>query len=133
MTVLLFFTIVAVVISYIDAKTEIIPDKIILPALFILVALKYYENTLDLNTFMAVCIVLIVFVIPIVLNMAFGGGDLRFGVFCALLVGLEGIGYFIILAGISHLLILSIIRKKSFGFAPAMSLGALGAYMLGNT
>lgn len=41
-------------------------------------------------------IVSMIFFVPILFNMAFGGGDIRFGIFAAPLVGLEGIGHFII-------------------------------------
>ena len=58
-------------------------------------------------------------------------GDLRFGAFCALFLGLGLIGPFIMMAGLVHLLILSVLRKKSFAFAPAMSLAALASYIIG--
>ena len=76
-------------------------------------------------------IVLIIFVIPIALDMAFGGGDLRFGAFCALFLGLALVGWFVLLSGVFHLLLLSLMKKKSFGFAPAMSVAALSAYLIG--
>ncbi len=63
--------------------------------------------------------------------MAFGGGDLRFGAFCALFVGLEGVGYFIIFSGLIHLIILAAVKKKSYGFAPAMSIAAILSYTIG--
>jgi len=79
----------------------------------------------------AVALVLIIFLVPIVLNMAFGGGDLRFGAFCALFLGLNAVGYFIMFAGVIHLLILILLKRKSFGFAPAMSIAALLSYFIG--
>jgi len=63
--------------------------------------------------------------------MAFGGGDLRFGAFCALFLGLNAVGWFIMLAGVIHLLVLTLLKKKSFGFAPAMSIAALMSYFIG--
>jgi len=132
MIIVSFFITIAVLISYIDAKKELIPDKIIVPAIFVLLFLKYLNETLNLHDFLAAFIVFSIFLIPIVFNMAFGGGDLRFGVFCALFVGLESIGYFIIIAGLSHLVLLTLLRKTSFGFAPAMTLGALGSYLVAN-
>ena len=129
---LLFFTTISGIISYIDVKTGLILDKMIFPSFIVLLVLKYFENSLALENFIAIVIVLIVFVIPIILNMAFGGGDLRFGAFTALFLGLEPIGYFIMLSGLIHVILLTIIKKESFPFAPAMSLGALGAYLIGN-
>jgi prepilin signal peptidase PulO-like enzyme (type II secretory pathway) len=76
-------------------------------------------------------VVLFIFLIPIILNMAFGGGDLRFGAFCALFLGLNSIGWFVMLAGIIHLIILTALQKKSFGFAPAMSIASLLSYFIG--
>ena len=91
--------------------------------------MKYFEGTLQTSDFAAVGIVLVFFAIPIFFNMAFGGGDLRFGAFAALFVGLEGVGFFILYSGIVHLLILSVLKRKSFAFAPSMSIGAVFAYL----
>ena len=131
MIALLFFIIIALLISYIDIKRGLILDKIMFPSIFVLALVKYFENSLDLNTLIAVTIVVVVFIVPILLNMAFGGGDLRFGFFSALFLGLEPIGYFIIFSALSHLLILTILKKKSFAFAPAMSVGTITAYIIG--
>ncbi len=131
MIILVYFIIVAFIISYIDSKKRIIPDKIIIPAFFGLLILKWLDASLSLNDAIAVVLILVIFLIPIILNMAFGGGDLRFGAFCALFVGLGSIGYFIMLSGIIHLLILGILKKKSYGFAPAMSAAAILSYFIG--
>jgi len=131
MIVFVYFIIIASVISYIDSKKRIIPDKVIIPAFIGLVFLKYLEHSLSVNDVIAIGLVLVIFLIPIILNMAFGGGDLRFGAFCALFVGLEQVGYFILLAGMIHLIILAVVKKKSYGFAPAMSIGAILSYTIG--
>jgi len=123
-----FFILISAIISWIDIKTSLIPDKIILPAIAAMVFLLFIEGTLDSSRLLAAAVVLAIFIVPVVLNLAFGGGDLRFGIFCALLVGLEGIGYFIALSGALHLLLLLSLRKSHFGFAPAMSTGALITY-----
>jgi len=129
---LLFFIAIAGIISYIDVKKGLILDKIMFPSFIILLLIKYLENSLDMQDLIAVVIVLIIFVIPIILNMAFGGGDLRFGAFSALFLGLAPIGYFIMLSGLFHVILLAVLKKSSFPFAPAMSFGALGAYMVGS-
>ena len=131
MLILIYFIIVSVVVSYIDIKKSLILDVIIVPAILGLLALKWLDGSLLLSDLISVSIVLVIFVIPIVLNMAFGGGDLRFGAFSALFVGLESVGFFIMFAGVIHIIILSLLKKKSFGFAPAMSLSALLAYSIG--
>lgn len=132
MIILTFFILLSAVISYIDIKKGLILDKIMIPSFLVLVILKYIENSLALGDLIAVTIVLFTFFIPIALNMAFGGGDLRYGAFAALFVGLEGIGYFVMLSGLFHVILLGVVKKKSFPFAPAMSLGALGAYSIGS-
>jgi len=129
---LLFFIIVSWIVSYIDIKKGLILDKIMIPSFIVLLVLKYFEHTLVIENFIAIVIVLIIFIIPIILNMAFGGGDLRYGAFAALFLGLEPIGYFIMFSGLIHVILLAVMKKKSFPFAPAMSLGALGAYMVGS-
>jgi len=125
-----FFITVSLLISYIDIRKGYIYDRIIIPAFVLLALLKYIDNSLCLYDLYAVLLVLGVFLIPIIFNMAFGGGDLRFGAFCALFVGLEGSGYFILLSAITHLILLIALQKKSFAFAPAMSVGALGTLAL---
>ena len=132
MLTLLFFITIAGIISYIDVKKGLILDKIMFPAFMVLLLIKYLDDSLSIQDLIAVVVVLVIFLIPIVLNMAFGGGDLRFGAFCALFLGLAPIGYFIMFAGIFHIALLTIIKKSSFPFAPAMSLAAIGAYMVGN-
>jgi prepilin signal peptidase PulO-like enzyme (type II secretory pathway) len=122
---------IASYISYIDSTKGIIPDKVMIPAFVILILLKWLEGSLSLYDLAAVAIVLFIFLIPIVLNMAFGGGDLRFGAFCALFLGINGIGWFIMLAGAIHLIILNLLKKNTFGFAPAMSLAAIISYIIG--
>ena len=129
---LYFFIIVASYISYIDSKVGIIPDRVMFPAFVLLVLLKWLEGSLNLYDLVAVGVVLFIFLIPIVLNMAFGGGDLRFGAFCALFLGINGIGWFIMLSGLLHFMILKQLKKKSFGFAPAMSVAAIISYFIGH-
>ena len=129
---LVFFIAIAGIISYIDVRTGLILDKITFPSFLVLLLIKYLENSLGMQELIAIIIVLIIFIIPIILNLAFGGGDLRFGAFCALFLGLAPIGYFVMFSGLIHVILLSIIKKRSFPFAPAMSLGALGAYIVGN-
>lgn len=100
-----------------------------LPSIVVMVALKFFSGSLVWYDLYAVIVVSIVFFIPILFDMAFGGGDIRFGVFAALLVGLEGVGYFILLAALIHLVLLMVLKKRELGFAPAMSLGAVLVYM----
>jgi Flp pilus assembly protein protease CpaA len=124
----IIFIFFGIIISIVDYKKMIIPDKIIIPATLFLLIAKYFENSLHVEDIVGAFIVVSVFLIPIILNMAFGGGDLRFGFFCALFVGLKGIGYFILLSAILHVAILKLTKKEVFGFAPAMSLGAIFVY-----
>jgi len=133
MITLAFFISIALIISYIDIKKTTIADNIIIPAIFILILLKWYYSTLFLSDFIAAAIVFFIFLIPIALNMAFGGGDLRYGVFCSIFLGLAQIGIFLIFCGIIHLLILLLIRKKVFAFAPAMSIAVIISYIIGIT
>ena len=129
MATLSFFIFIGVIISLIDWKYQVIPDVVILPAIFLITFIKLFEDSLKTTDFIASGIVLTLFLIPILLNLEFGGGDLRFGVFSAMLVGLEGLGYFIAVSGLLHLILLRLKKRKSFGFAPAMSLAAIGVYI----
>lgn len=128
--VLLIFLSGALLMSWIDWKWQMLPDKISLPYIFALVAVKYFSGTLSIQDSIAAILVVVIFVIFIVLNMELGGGDIRFGIFSALFVGLENIGYFLAIAGVSHILLLYGMKKYSFGFVPAMSLSALIAWSI---
>lgn len=75
---------------------------------------------------------MVIFTLPVMLNMAFGGGDIRFGVFATLLVGFEGLGYFLIASALIHILLLQLLQQKKAGFAPAMSVGAVISYIMTN-
>ena len=79
--ILVFFIIIAAIVSYIDIKESVIPDKVMFPSIAILALLKYLDGSLSFYDGVAVMIVLTIFMVPIVLDMAFGGGDLRFGAF----------------------------------------------------
>lgn len=131
MFILAFFIFVSSLVSYIDIKKGLILDKIMFPSFVVLLLLKYLDQSLHVSDFIAVAIVLVIFFIPIFLDMAFGGGDLRYGAFAGLFVGLAGVGYFVMFSGLLHVILLVVLKKKSFPFAPAMSLGALGAYLVG--
>ena len=116
-------------ISKIDFEKQIIPDKIIIPSIVVMVIIKFSLGTLSLFDLYAVITISVVFLIPILFNMAFGGGDIRFGIFSALLVGLEGIGYFIVVSALIHLVLLLMLKKTELGFAPAMSISAIVVYI----
>jgi prepilin signal peptidase PulO-like enzyme (type II secretory pathway) len=114
-----------------DIKNGIIPDVIILPAIALIAGVKYMYNDLHVYDLYAVMMVVFLFVVPIALNMAFGGGDIRYGIFAALFVGLQGVGWFVMLSGLFHFILLSVFLKKStYPFAPAMFAGALCAYAI---
>lgn len=98
------------------------------PAMLVLGILLAIEGRLTWEHAAAVVMVVGIFVIPIVMGLAFGGGDLRFGAFSAMLVGLEGAGYFVTCAGLVHLALSVAAGQKVFPFAPAMSVGALLSY-----
>jgi prepilin signal peptidase PulO-like enzyme (type II secretory pathway) len=102
-----------------------------LPAIVVMVMVKYFEGSLSILDAYAVGVVVLLFVIPIALNMAFGGGDIRYGVFAALFVGLKGLGWFVLLSGVFHFLLLTFFLKRStYPFAPAMFSAALCAYAI---
>lgn len=112
----------------VDWKIERIPDQIILPAILMMMVFLFSQGRLDSQHMMAAIIIMVLFAIPVVLGLGFGGGDVRYGVFCALLTGLPGIGWFVLTAALTHLALLLTFRRTQAGFAPAMSVGALVAY-----
>lgn len=129
MTVILFF-LGALLLTCIDWRHQIIPDLIVIPLIIVLILSKYVDQTLLISDGIALLIIVTIFVIPIAFNLEFGGGDVRFGAYCALFLGIGKIGYFVICAGLLHLLLLWIIRKKQFGFAPAMTLATFVCWIV---
>lgn len=111
-----------------DVKRFIIPDKIMLPSIAAMAVLKYYTGV-DLSTLL-ICAgsVFALFVVMLFFIDAFGGGDLRFGIFCALYLASFDILWFFVIAGAIQLLLLLVLRRKFWAFAPAMSIAALTAH-----
>jgi len=95
-----------------------------------LLKLLFYK--LQLGDIYAVLLVFFLFTMFIALNLKFGGGDIRFGVFCALFLGLHPIGWFILLSGILQIIFLYLTKKETFAFAPAMSLATVVSYFIVN-
>lgn len=107
-------------ILYEDIKYQNIPDKFSLPAIALELGLLWYLHLPLVPALIAAGFILAVFLIPLFLGMDFGGGDLRYGVMSAVIVGFPSIAYWLILAALVHLFILLLVRRTVFGFAPAM-------------
>ena len=123
--ILFIFIIFSLPILYHDIKYQNIPDKYSLPAIIlIIVSILYLDISLK-SALIATGFVIFVFLIPLLFDMDFGGGDLRYGVMSALVVGFPQIAYWMVLSAIIHLIILALLRKQIFGFAPAMFIATL--------
>lgn len=112
-------------ILYHDIRYQDIPDRYSLPAIVVIVLLRWYLGVPLVPALIAAAFILFVFLIPLLFGMDFGGGDLRYGVMSAMVVGFPDIAYWLILAAVLHLLILLIVRRQIFGFAPAMFLATV--------
>lgn len=126
---LLFYLLVALIVSIIDFQKETIPDSVMLPSIFALAIYRYYFDSLDFDIFYAIATTIFIFLIPLILNMNFGGGDLRFGIFSAIFLSFPDVVLFVLFSGVFQIVILLILRKKSCGFAPAMSLSGVLCYI----
>ena len=123
--VLFVYILFSLPILYEDIRYQNIPDKFSLPAIVAEVGLLWYFHVPLVPALVAAGFVLAVFLIPLFLGMDFGGGDLRYGVMSALVVGFPEIAYWLILAATVHLLILLLMRRSVFGFAPAMFIATI--------
>ena len=112
----------------IDWKTSYIPDKIIVPAIVLLGVIKILEENFLIGNAIAAGMIVLLFLIPLFFGWAFGGGDLRMGCFCGFMLIPQTVGYFLLLSGAIHLIILWRVRHKVFGFAPAMGIATLIVY-----
>jgi len=126
----LVYIVVGFYITIYDLKYKIIPDIIILPAILFLIFLRLFDETINLDYLYAIIFIVIVFVLPILLNLRFGGGDIRFGIFSAILLGFPNIVWFITISALFHLLILLILKKKEYPFAPSMFTASIVVYFL---
>jgi len=126
---LVFFIIVSLIVSIVDVNKEEIPDILMLPSIFILAVYKYYMGIFEIEIIYATGFIIFIFILPIALNMQFGGGDIRFGIFSAVFLSFPNIILFVLLSGILHLVFLLTVRKNRAGFAPAMSIAAVVCYL----
>jgi len=127
---LIFFIAVGLYLSVYDYKHRIIPDIVVLPSILFLLLLRYINDTLSIEYFYATLFIVSVFILPIIFNMRFGGGDIRFGIFAAILLGFPNIALFLLFSAILHLLLLLILKKKEYPFAPSMYIAAILVYMM---
>ena len=125
---LIIFIIVGFYVSVYDIKYKIIPDYIILPSIAILLIFKFLNSSLAITHLYSILFIITIFVLPIVLGFRFGGGDIRFGIFSSILLGFPNIAWFILLSASLHLLILLILKKKEYPFAPSMFLATIVVY-----
>lgn len=122
---LLFFIVGGGILAVIDYKKHIIPDILSIPSIAVLLLIKFFEKGSIGSEIAAVCTVLAIFLILLYFFADFGGGDLRFGALCAAFLGFGDMFVFFIMAGLLHLSMLSFLKTKVAGFAPAMFAAAL--------
>lgn len=122
---LLFFVVSGGVISVIDYKKRIIPDRLSIPSIAILLLIRFWEKGNIYSEIAAIVTVLALFSILLYFFADFGGGDLRFGALCAAMLGVGDIFLFFAIAGLLHLLLLPVLKTKVAGFAPAMFAAAV--------
>ena len=130
---LLMYIIVGFYIMIYDIKHRVILDIVILPSIIFLIFLRFLDETINLEYLYAIIFIITVFVFPILLNLTFGGGDIRFGVFSAILLGFPDIVWFIVISSLLHLLILLILKKKEYPFAPSMFMASIVVYLTNET
>lgn len=122
---LIIYILFSLPILYHDIKYQDIPDKYSLSAIVLTLFSLYFFNHDMTTSLIAAGFIFVVFLIPIVFNMNFGGGDIRYGILSALIVGFPQVAYWLILAATLHLFLLLVIRKQIFGFAPAMFIATI--------
>ncbi len=123
--ILTVYVLFSLPILYEDIKYQNIPDRYSLSAIAILLFLIWYFGYSLSVAMIAAGFVIAVFLIPLFFGMNFGGGDLRYGVMSALVVGFPYIAYWLIVSSLIHIAVLAITGKRVFGFAPAMFLATI--------
>lgn len=123
---------VFIVISLIDIKHKIIPDRLNAMILVIAVICMFYDKTLIINKLIGFGIGLGLFLLISITTNAMGGGDIKFIAVLGLMFGIKGIMFiifvsFIISAIISIILIILKIKNKKdeIPFGPFISLSAM--------
>lgn len=126
MDYLIFFITVSLVFIYYDIRYREVPDKIILPAIVVGILIIWNIGSYSMkDLFFTASIVFLVFIILLATPFPFGGGDLRYAVFCVPLIGMDGLGWFIFLSGLFHLVFLLGVKRSTYAFVPAMFISAL--------
>jgi prepilin signal peptidase PulO-like enzyme (type II secretory pathway) len=127
---ILFFSIIALYVSYIDLKYQVIPDAIMFPAITGLFAIMLFQRDDIMLMLLTVMSIFVLFSLPILIGLPFGGGDIRFAIFVALLLPIKGVVLFLMMSGVVHILLLALSREKILGFAPSMTISAIMVYFL---
>lgn len=133
------FTSALIVLSFIDYREQIIPNKVCLFILMlgIFATLYDYKNYKE-HLIGGLCISLILLIIFLVtVGRAMGGGDVKLMAVCGLLVGWKYVtlGFVLgcILASIVHLIIMAASKdkKSKLAFGPYLSAGVWFSFMFG--
>ncbi len=129
-----------IVISFIDYKYKIIPDRLIIFGFICTVLFNIIININIYDKLLGMFIGFGIFMLIAVLTNAMGGGDIKLMALLGLLFGVEGVLFTTVIAFIYGavisiiLLILKIKnRKDEISFGPFISLSALTYILLGKT
>ena len=125
--IVIFILISIIIISY-DLAKRIVPDRIIIPSTIILwsVALFFEKSLLELG--MLTLVATIIFVGLLATPFAFGGGDLRYLLFCIPLLDIKSFAWFFLLAGALQAALLLFLQKRRYAFVPTMFAATLLAH-----
>lgn len=134
----LFFGTILILISFIDIKNNIIPNKIVIPSIFIglfLMILFFPNRIIELIIFsigVFILFLLIYFIYP----QGMGMGDVKLAALLGIFLGRDLIPAIILafLSGAIYSIFLLIFKNKRFKdripFAPFLSIGAIIAYFI---
>ncbi|MBU2597880.1 MAG: A24 family peptidase [Actinobacteria bacterium] len=132
----IFFGTILILISFIDIKHRIIPNKIIVPSIIIGLALQilfFPDKTMQWVIF-SVCAGLFFLIISLIYPEGMGMGDVKLATFLGILLGKKvvvaiAIGF--IIGGLFSIFLLIFKIKKikdEIPFAPFLAIGAILAY-----
>lgn len=138
LVMLMIFFPITIVVSYIDSKEYIIPNKIIIPGAIMGIAVKVFESIYIksyipiLNSFLGFSIGFIIFlIIFLVSKEKMGMGDVKYIGFIGIYIGMLGALKTIMFASIAatvfaipFLLMKKMNLKSSLPFGPFLSIGA---------
>ena len=127
----IIFYVFSSVLAYLDYKKFIVPNNILLTLLVMLIVFGFFENRLNVNSFLISFALLLFFCALILIRpkMVLGGGDIKYIMVVAIFLEPILFPFFLIITGVVQTIFLvhaQMIQKKRYAaMVPAMLISVM--------